>query len=98
MVLDEEPTPFQRLASVSDFGNALANYGADWLDPTQRRNASYINADISVHLLRPPEGEWLCLSADRSTAAHGVGLVEVSHFDVHGHYARSSQARLANPR
>ncbi|MDA0350647.1 MAG: thioesterase family protein [Chloroflexi bacterium] len=98
IVAGEEPTPFQRLAAVSDFGNALANYAADWQDPDQRANASFINTDISVHLLRPPEGEWLALRADRSTHANGVGLVEVSHFDHLGHYARSTQARLLNPK
>ena len=98
MVVGEEPTPFQRLASVSDFGNALANHAAEWLDPAQRLEASYINADISVHLLRPPEGEWLALVGDRSTHGAGVGLVEVTHFDHFGHYARSTQARLAYAR
>ncbi len=94
----EEPTPFERLASISDFGNALANYAADWHDPQDRRNASFINTDISVHLLRPPEGEWLCMQADRSTHAAGLGLVEVTHYDQLGHYARSAQARLNNAR
>lgn len=96
IVAGEEPTPFQRMAAVSDFGNALANHAADWHEPEQRKSASYINADISVHLLRPPQGEWLCLVADRSTHIDGVGLVEVSHFDHLGHYARATQARLAN--
>jgi Acyl-CoA thioesterase C-terminal domain len=74
----------------------LANHAADWEDPEQRRKASYINTDISVHLLRPPEGEWLALVGDRSTHGAGVGLVEVTHFDQRGHYARGTQARLAN--
>ncbi len=98
VVEGEQPTPFQRLAAVSDFGNALANYAADWHDPDQRRSASYINTDISVSLLRPPEGEWLALVADRSTHANGVGLVEVTHHDHRGPYARGTQARLANDR
>lgn len=94
----ETPTPFQRLACISDFGNALANYAANWQEPQHRREASFINTDISVHLLRPPEGEWLCLEADRSTHAAGLGLVEVTHYDERGHYARSAQARLVNSR
>lgn len=98
IVAGEDPTPFQRLAAISDFGNALANYAADWHDPDQRKTASYINTDISVSLLRPPEGEWLALVADRSTHAHGVGLVEVTHHDHRGPYARGTQARLANDR
>jgi acyl-CoA thioesterase len=96
IVQGEEPSPFQRVAAVSDFGNALANYAANWHDPQQRMNASYINTDINVHLLRPPQGEWLCLAADRSTHIDGIGLVEVSHFDHLGHYAHATQARLAN--
>ena len=75
IVEGEQPTPFQRVAAVSDFGNALANHAADWDDPGQRMRASYINTDISVHLLRPPAGEWLCLVADRSTHINGVGFV-----------------------
>ena len=96
IVEGEQPTPFQRVAAVSDFGNALANHAADWDDPGQRMRASYINTDISVHLLRPPAGEWLCLVADRSTHINGVGLVEVSQYDRLGHYARGTLARLAN--
>ena len=92
----EQPTPFQRLACVSDFGNALANYVANWQDPQDQRKASFINTDISVHLLRQPEGEWLCLEADRSTHAAGLGLVEVTHYDQLGYCGRSVQARLAN--
>jgi acyl-CoA thioesterase len=97
IVEGEETTPFQRLAAASDFGNALANYAADWRDPQDRRKASFINTDISVHLLRQPEGEWLCLEADRATHDAGLGLVEVTHYDQHGHFGRSAQARLHNP-
>ena len=43
-------------------------------------------------------GDWLALVGDRSTHGAGVGLVEVTHFDHLGHYARGTQARLANPK
>ena len=52
----ETPTPSQRLTCISDAGNALANYAANWVNTEEHRNASFINTDISVHLLHPPQG------------------------------------------
>lgn len=97
LVEGEEPTPFQQLAAVSDFGNLLANF-----DPARsrggRRGPGYINTDTTIYLLRYPVGGWVCLRAERRRVQDGLGLVEVAQFDEQGWYGHSAHARLANAR
>ena len=89
-----ETSPAMRAAALSDFGNALANQVGN----ASARRLSYINADITLYLHRDPQGDWLCLSPDHRDETEGVGLVEAIWHDTAGRYARSVQARLANPR
>ena len=96
IVEGEEITPLQRAAATSDFGNALANFMPR--DPVANGPTSMIDTDVTLYLLRPPAGEWLCLRLDASLADGGIGLVELSQFDERGRYGHSAQARLANPR
>jgi acyl-CoA thioesterase len=95
LVEGEETTSAVRAATLSDFGNALANQ----VGTGERAfGGAYINTDISLYLTRDPIGEWLCLRADHRQEAAGVGLVESVWYDTVGRYARGVQARLANPR
>ena len=55
-----------------------------------------INADTTLYLSRPPEGEWLCLQAEHIADRQGIGVAEVVQHDHRGRYGRSLQARLAN--
>ena len=89
----EETTPFVRAAALADFGNALASPETPQ-DPT----GGSVNTDISLHMHRPPRGEWICLRVDHLSQRDGIGIVEVVHYDEDGRYGRSVQARLANPR
>ena len=50
---------------AADSGNGVSA-ALDW------REHLFINTDLTVHLLRPPEGEWVCL--DAVTYVDGVGL------------------------
>lgn len=89
----EETTPFVRAAALSDFGNGLASPETPQ-DPT----GGSVNTDISLHMHRPPRGEWICLRVDHLSQRDGIGAIEVVHYDEAGRYGRSVQARLANPR
>ncbi|MAS54779.1 thioesterase family protein [Nocardioides sp.] len=80
-------SPVQRLLACVDSasGAGAALDVADW---------AFLNTDLTVHLLRPPVGEWVCLDA-RTTL--GPGSVGVATCDVHdelGVVARSAQALL----
>ena len=60
----QELTPLARLAATADFGN-----GVSAALPFER--FLFINADLTIHLQRPPRGEWIGL--DARTLLHGGG-------------------------
>ena len=63
----EEPTPLQRVLIAADSGNGVS-VALDWT------SYLFINVDLSVHLNRMPEGEWVCLSMlSRSRSTTGLG-------------------------
>lgn len=90
LVEGEETTPLQRVAALSDFGNALASTARP---PSGR--TGFINTDMSLYLSRLPRGEWIGLQVRRISERLGVGLVEVAEYDQKGRFAHLCQARLA---
>ena len=55
---------------------------------------AFQNTELTVHVLRPPEGEWLCLSAATMLSSGSVGLATSDVYDERGLVARSAQALL----
>ena len=91
VVEDEEPTGLQRLLAVADSGN-----GVSGVLPLDRW--LYINPELTVHVLREPRGEWICLDAATAIAAGGVGLATSVLSDDDGIVARGAQSLLVMPR
>jgi hypothetical protein len=91
IVAGEEPTPLQRVLAVADSGNGISAVLAwdDWL---------FINPELTVHLLRPAEGEWIILDAATSIAPGGAGLARSVLSDARGPVAFGSQSLLVAPR
>lgn len=87
VVAGEEPSPMMRLAAASDFGNGLS-----WTLPRDRW--TFINPDLTVHVSRPPQGDWVCLQAATIPSNHGVGFAESAIFDQHGRLGRAIQSLL----
>jgi hypothetical protein len=54
----------------------------------------FINTELSVHLARMPEGEWVCLDAVTRIGAAGVGLAESVLWDRRGRIGRGTQSVL----
>jgi acyl-CoA thioesterase len=90
-VLGEATGPLTRLAATSDFGSPLGH-----IRPSE--DVGFINADISLHIHRLPEGEWICLEAEGTAQETGLGLVETRVHDVHGPIGRVCQAIMINRR
>jgi hypothetical protein len=91
-LVDEEPaSPLARLAASADFGNGIsASLPFDgWL---------FINADLHVHLHRPPRGEWIGLDARTLLHAGGTGLAETVLHDLDGPVGRGFQTLVVAPR
>ena len=84
IVDDAATTPLMRAALTADFCNGT---GAmldihDWVFP---------NADLTLHLARPPEGDWILLEADNWIGPDGVGVASGRLADTHGEFGRVTQ-------
>jgi hypothetical protein len=87
----QELTALARLAATADFGNGVS---AEL--PFER--FLFINADLSIHLQRPPRGEWIGLDARTLLYSGGTGLAESVLHDVHGPVGRAFQTLVVEPR
>jgi hypothetical protein len=86
----EAVSPFMRVAAAADFGSGVGN-------PVRITNAVAINPELTIHLHRHPEGEWICLDSGGWAEPQGVGLAETRLFDVNGVIGRAAQALLVEP-
>jgi hypothetical protein len=87
----EEPSPLQRVLAAADSGNGVSA-ALDW------RRYLFINVDLSVHLHRLPEGEWVCLQAITQPERNGVGISDTALFDRRGPIGRAAQTLLVDER
>ena len=91
VVAGEPPSPLQRVLAVADSGNGVSAVLGwdDWL---------FINPELTVHVLRPPEGEWVVLDAATTIAAEGAAVARSVLSDERGPVAYGSQSLLVAPR
>ncbi len=80
-------SPVQRLLACVDSasGAGAALDVAGW---------AFLNTDLTVHIVRAPVGEWICLDADTTLGPGSVGVATATVFDELGLVARSAQALL----
>ena len=91
LVEGEEPTPLQRVLVAADSGNGVSA-------ALDARRYVFINTDLSVHLLRMPVGEWVCLDARTYPEPNGVGLADTALYDERGRIGRAAQTLLVRAR
>jgi hypothetical protein len=91
LVEGEEMTSLSRVLVAADSGNGVSNV----LDFSKH---VFINADLTVHLVRYPVGEWVCLQAATSVDAAGIGLADTALHDREGRIGRAAQSLFVNPR
>jgi acyl-CoA thioesterase len=58
----------------------------------------FINTELTVHFLREPRGEWICLDAATAIAEGGAGLARSTLSDDDGMVALGAQSLLVAPR
>jgi hypothetical protein len=87
LVAGEEPSPLQRTLVIADVGNGISAV----LDP---REFLFINVDLTVHLERMPEGEWICVDAVTRPRRNGIGSAESELADRSGRIGRGVQTLL----
>jgi hypothetical protein len=91
LVPGEPMSPVQRLMACVDSASGVSATLdlAGW---------TFLNTELTVHVLRPPAGEWLCLDARTTLGPGAVGLAVSDVHDRDGLVARSAQALLIAPR
>ena len=91
LVDDEQASPLARLAATADFGNGIAA-------SLPFEQFLFINADLHIHLQRPPRGSWIGIDARTLLHPGGTGLAESVLHDEHGPVGRAFQALVVQPR
>lgn len=85
LVEGEEPSPVQRVVAMADSANGISSVaGMDEL--------LFINTDLTVHLLRAPQGEWLAMEAASYLDPSGRGISDAALYDTAGMIGRANQA------
>jgi hypothetical protein len=91
LVEGETPTGYQRVAVAADSSNGISAVldFATYL---------FVNADLTINLLRRPLGEWICVDARTLLAPNGCGLAESQLFDETGLIGRATQSLAVRAR
>ncbi|MGW8269889.1 MAG: thioesterase family protein [Burkholderiales bacterium] len=85
LVAGEEPSGLQRVAVAADSANgisAILEFG----------RYVFVNSDLTVNLLRPAQGEWICIDAQTLLGPSGTGLADARVFDEEGLTGRATQS------
>jgi hypothetical protein len=91
-VIEGEPTsPLMRLAAAGDFTSALA-VGLDF------SRFLAINPDLTLHIERWPEGDWIGIETVTNLSIDGIGTSSGNLHDLRGPVARSHTALYVAPR
>src|SRR5919198_2407392 len=91
LVAGEEPSPLERVLVAADSGNGVSAT-LDW------DRYVFINVDLTVHLHRALEGEWVCLDAITIPEASGIGVADTALYDGRGPIGRAMQTLLVDER
>jgi hypothetical protein len=91
VIAGETPSPVQRLVAAADSGNGVsAALPFDrWL---------FVNPDITIHIERPPAGEWIGLDAATRLTDRGAGATTTVLYDEQGRVGLGVQHLLVQPR
>lgn len=88
LVAGEELTPLLRGVISADHGNGVSSVlPTSWV---------FMNADLNVHLLRMPAGEWVGLRSTSWFSDLGRGVAHSQLFDARGGIGRSVQTLFAD--
>jgi hypothetical protein len=88
---DRPASPLALLAAVCDFGNGVSS-------ELRFDQYLFINADLTLHLHRVPQGQWAGIDAHTKLTPDGAGLAQSIAHDAHGSVGRAFQSLVVQPR
>lgn len=86
-----ENTPLVRVLTIVDSASGISA-ALDW------DKWLFINVDLTVHLHRYPDGEWVHMDAETIPQPHGLGLATSTVSDEQGRLGVTAQSLLLAPR
>jgi len=91
LVAGEPTRPLSRVLIAADSGNGISHV-------IDFRTHVFVNPELTVHLHRYPDGEFVCLDAATTTDIGGIGLADTRLYDEVGPIGRGTQALFIGPR
>jgi hypothetical protein len=91
LVQNETPSAMERVAVAADSGNGISAV----LDFDRY---IFVNSDLTITLLRPAQGEWICIDASTQIGPRGGGFATARIFDAIGLIGRSTQSLFVRER
>lgn len=85
LVAGETPGAIERVAVAADSGNGISA-------ELDFKRWIFVNSDLTINLLRPARGEWICIDARTLLGPAGGGIAEARIFDAQGLIGRSTQS------
>lgn len=91
-IVDGQPvSALQRAMAAADFGNGISA-AVRWDQFT------FVNPELTVYLLREPDGEWIANDAVTAIDPGGIGLSDATLHDERGPFARAVQSLYVSAR
>ncbi|MDJ1114133.1 thioesterase family protein [Microbacterium dauci] len=90
LLADESVSPTARLVALVDIANGVTPR----VHPTE---VAFPNLDLTLHLLRPPVGEWIGFDTTVSFGATGLGLTSTVLHDLDGPIGTVAQTLTVRP-
>ena len=87
LVLGEPTTPVEHLLVMGDAASGISAV-LDW------QRYAFMNMDLTVHLERPPQGDWLAMDAVTRPRASGAGVCTSVLSDTRGRVGVTAQSLL----
>jgi acyl-coenzyme A thioesterase PaaI-like protein len=87
----ETVAPVARVAAAADFTNGVSRV----LDFERHL---FVNTDLTIHLHREPEGEWILLDARTHLEPTGAGVAESRLYDARGRIGLAAQSLFVDRR
>lgn len=72
--------------SLADWATGLSR--PDWVDAN---NVAFPNPEITIHIQRPLEGEWLAVDSEPHWNPSGLGITTSNLYDTKGYLGRATQ-------
>ncbi len=94
--LVEATPPMARVAAMADFAPGISMMSNNW--DFRDFVEGFPTLDLTLHLSRPLEGEWIGIKARTIWYANGLGVTETDLLDVQGPLGRCAQSIVVFPR